>query len=741
MKKRINYIFGFFILLTLIVTCKAYKDSFERDSTGKIVVNPNPSPEPVSAEESMKLMAMQKGYHLELVASEPMVSEPVAIVWDGNGRMFVAEMNTYMQDIDGTGQKMNTCKIKLLEDTNGDGAMDKATVYLDSLVLPRMMLCLDDRLLVNETFTNNIYSYRDTNNDGHADEKVIVYENNDGDSKNLEHQKSGLMWNLDNKIYVTVNKIRYSFENGKLIPEELHGNPIGQWGLGLDDYGRLFFSSAGGENPALGFQQNNFYGNLEFKNQLVGDFIEPWPIIATPDVQGGLKRLREDGTLNHFTASTGQTIYRGDALPEDLKGNYMVCEPVGRLIRRAIVKNTDGKITLENAYQQQEFIASADMNFRPVNMATGPDGCLYIVDMYHGIIQESNWTKEGSFLRPEILKKGLEKNVGRGRIYRVVHDKIKPNKTKPDLLDASSSKIVTYLNHPNGWWRENAQKLLVLRNDKSVVPELEMMLKTSNNHLSRIHALWALNGMHSLSKELLAATFKDDNAQVRKTAVWASENFMDNKSNAYILEKLDALKIDSSADVRLQLGLSLRFNESEKAKGIIDFMLEKYPDNEVLTTSVKTFENAKIAAEKRLAAEKLMSITEQKIISEGSSIYKTFCAACHGMDAKGIALGEKEFLAPILANNKTINEKDPQKAIKILLRGLTGPIDGKSYTANLMPSLVDNDDAYIAAVLSYVRSDFGNKARVVTPEEVAKIRKATANRTMPYTMEELEKKK
>ncbi|WP_220763810.1 c-type cytochrome [Flavobacterium sp. UMI-01] len=739
MKKRIKYILGFSVILTLIVTCKTYIPTFERDATGKIKVIPNPSPLPVSPEESMKLMAMQKGYRLELVASEPMVSEPVAIVWDGNGRMYVAEMNTYMQDVDGSGQKMNTCKIKLLEDTNADGKMDKATVYLDSLVLPRMILCLDDRLLVNETFTNNIYSYRDTNNDGHADEKVIVYENNDGDTKNLEHQKSGLMWNLDNRIYVTVNKVRYTFENGKLIPEQLHGNPQGQWGLGIDDYGRLYQSSAGGENPAFGFQHSNFYGNLEFKDQLVGDFKQPWPIIAADDVQGGAKRLRPDGTLNHFTASTGQTIYRGDALPAELKNNYFICEPVGRLIRRGVVKNTEGKLTMENAYNQQEFIASADMNFRPVNMATGPDGCLYIVDMYRGIIQESNWTREGSYLRPKILNKGLEKNVGRGRIYRVVYDKIKPSKVKPDMLDASSAKLVGYLNHPNGWWRENAQKLLVLRNDKSVVPQLEKMLKTSTNHLARIHALWTLSGMHSLSKELLVATFKDADPQVRKTAVWASENFMNAKTNDYIIQNLDALKTDSSADVRLQLALSLRFNENPKAQGIIQFMLQKYPTNEVMVASVKAYKDAIEAEKKRIEAEKLMNLQEQKLISEGANIYNTLCAACHGNDGKGILLGESELLAPMLAKNKTVSEKNPKNVIKILLHGLTGPIDGKSYTANLMPSLIENDDTYIASVLSYVRNNFGNKAKIITPEEVAKIRKATASRTQPYTKEELAK--
>ena len=152
------------------------------------------------------------------------------------------------------------------------------------------------------------------------------------------------------------------------------------------------------------------------------DFNAVWPIIATPDVQGGFQRLRADSTLNHFTASCGQEIFKGDHLPEDMRGDLLIAEPVGRLIRRAKVINRDGQIFLKSAYHQNEFLASTDMNFRPVNMATGPDGCLYIVDMYRGIIQESNWTREGSFLRPVIMRENLDKNFGRGRIYRLVYE-------------------------------------------------------------------------------------------------------------------------------------------------------------------------------------------------------------------------------------------------------------------------------------------------------------------------------
>src|SRR5690606_21900963 len=133
----------------------------------------------------------------------------------------------------------------------------------------------------------------------------------------------------------------------------------------------------------------------------------------------------------------------------------------------AIVTNEEGKIVISNAYKNSEFLASTDMNFRPVNTATGPDGCLYIADMYHGIIQEHVWTPPGSFIRPRILRMGLDKNIGRGRIYRLVHDGYKPG-MQPRLLEASGNELVAYLDHPNGWWRNEAQKLLVLRRDKSM---------------------------------------------------------------------------------------------------------------------------------------------------------------------------------------------------------------------------------------------------------------------------------
>lgn len=738
MKKNKRIVVGILVLSSFIYTCKITQNALKRDADGKIIVNTKPSPAYLSPEESMKTIHLQKGYHLELVASEPMIHEPVAIVWDGNGRMYVAEMNTYMQDVDGTGEMKAVCSVKRLEDTNGDGKMDKSVIFIDNLVLPRMILTLDDRLLVNETNSNNIYSYRDTSGDGVADEKKMVFNNDAINTGNLEHQKSGLIWNIDNKIYVTVENARYSYDNGQIKREFLPEGPGGQWGLTHDDYGRLYFSAAGSETPALSFQQNPAYGRLDFKDQFNDEFQAVWPIISTPDVQGGVSRLRPDSTLNHFTGCTGQSIFRGTALPADTKGDLFICEPVGRLIRRAKVTNTDGKVILTNAYNKEEFIASTDMNFRPVNSVTGPDGSLYIVDMYRGIIQEGNWTKPGSFLRSKIVPRGLDKNIGRGRIYRVVYDGIKPDKKRPQMLNQPSSELVGYLEHANGWWRDNAQKLLVVRADKSVVPALKTMATGSQNPIARIHALWTLNGLKSLDEQTLNQGLKDKDAAVRKAAVWICDDKL-REGNNNLLTALEPLKNDPSEDVRFQLALSLRYSKSDKAKTLLTEVLAINKTIPVLVESQKKYQSAIDAKAATEQNAKLMAEADRKLVTEGGLIFKQLCATCHGADGKGVSIGGKDMPAPPLASSKDVTG-DPQKLIKILLHGLSGPINTKTYP-DVMPALGFNTDDYIASVLSYIRNDMGNKASVIKPADVKKIRDQHASRTKPWTLTELESSK
>ncbi len=703
----------------------------------------NPSSAMLSPEESMSKISLPKGYHLELVASEPIIQEPVAIVWDGNGRMYIAEMRSYMQDIMGTGERLPTCRITRLEDTDGDGKMDKHSVYIDSLVLPRMMLPLDDRLLVNETYSYNILSYRDKNGDGKADEKVLVYKNDNTDDANLEHQKTGLVWNLDNWIYVTSNPIRYRYKNGMLQSDSLIGSTGGQWGLTHDNYGRMFFSSAGGEKAAVNFQENPVYGELDFKDQRDENFDEVWPIVATPDVQGGQARLRIDSTLNHFTASCGQSIFRGDRLPASMQGDLFICEPVGRLIRRAKVINRDGMTIVKNAYEKREFLASTDMNFRPINTYTGPDGCLYIVDMYHGIIQESAWTQPDSYIYPQIKRKKLDENLNRGRIYRLVHDNFKPGPT-PKLLDATNEELVGYLSHPNGWWRDNAQKLLVIRGDKSVVPSLHKILtnehawidnltfwKTKPNALSRLHALWTLEGLNAINKEVIIAASTDEDPEIRKAAIRLSERYL-SEYNSSLLSMITGMKSDKDIGVRIQVALSLRYSNHRSAPILLKEMLLKDSSNKFMAKAVSRslLKADESLVELRKSTEG-MSVKDKDLVFEGANNFRQLCATCHGIDGKGVP----SKLAPPLAGSARF-QGDKSVLINILLHGLKGPIDNMKYP-DVMPAQNEHTDIYIASVLSYVGNSFGNKMPVIHSGEVKEIREKTVDRKTSWTLHEL----
>jgi mono/diheme cytochrome c family protein len=403
------------------------------------------------------------------------------------------------------------------------------------------------------------------------------------------------------------------------------------------------------------------------------------------------------------------------------------------LIRRAKVTDNQGKITLQNAYDKQEFLASSDMNFRPVNTVTGPDGCMYIVDMYHGIIQESEWTKADSYLRPQILRLGLDKNVGRGRIFRVVYDGMKPSKARPHMLEESGAQLVTYLSSSNGWWRDNAQKLLVLRGDKSVVPALKAMALTSPNQLARIHALWTLNGLGEMDAATFSGALKDADAQVRKATVWIGEDFMKKNENA--INVLSGLRDDPSADVRLQLMLTMRFVNTDKSKALIAYIINHHPGDPVLAYSQKSYDDEIKALADQQKREAMMHELERNLVVQGAVIFKQLCATCHGADAKGIRIGGKDIPAPVLAGNIDVNA-GKEKLIKILLYGLHGPIRGKTYP-DVMPALGNNDNNYIASVLSYIRSDFGNKAPVVYPADVEKIRQETKGRTESWTIDEL----
>ncbi|MDO1447742.1 HEAT repeat domain-containing protein [Rhodocytophaga aerolata] len=710
------------------------------------IVSQQPNTTPLPPQESLKTFRLPKGYRLEVVASEPMISEPVALAWDGNGRMYVAQLETYMQTVDAKDQNEPRSRIMLLEDTDNDGRMDKSSVFLDKLLSPRMMLCIGNELLVNETNTFDIYAYKDSNGDGKADQKRPVFQTENKAYGNVEHQRSGLDWNLDNWIYVTTDPVRFRYKQGRLMSDSLVSGSNGQWGLTHDNYGRLFFSRAASGMAATGFHLNPAYGQLDFDDAYDSTFHQVWPVIKTPDVNGGPKTLRADSTLKSFTSVCGQSVFRGDRLPQTMVGDYLAAEPVGRFIRRAKITNEAGKKMLTNAYQQDEFISSTDMNFRPVNTYSGPDGCLYIVDMYRGIIQESTWAQPGSYLYDQIMTKGLEKNIKNGRIYRLVYEGIAPG-PKPQMLNESTAKLVTYLDHPNGWWRDNAQKEIILRGDKSVVPALRQIslgekgpLSTKPSFLARLHALWTLEGLDATDKQLLVNILNDPDAQLRKAAIRISEPYL-KQNDRELVEKLISMAEEQDTDVRMQLVVSLYSQGQKKTKSLADSMLSNSSDDQrmaAIQTSLQKNEEAKKYGVNLVA----LKDADRRMVMKGAAIFQTLCASCHGSEGQGLSTN---IAPPLVSKFKLIEQKE--SVIKILLHGLKGPVDGKTYP-DIMPPMGANDDEWIASVLNYVRYDLCMRSFpkmsqgyidwvLIKPEGVKKIREQHAGRKEPWTWDEL----
>lgn len=704
----------------ILALALSLSSAFAQDS---LEFPPKPPVHALTAEEELQTFQLPPGYHMELVLAEPDITEPVCMAFDGNGRLYVAEMTSYMKDIDGKDELVSSSRVSVHWSSKDDGKYDQHRVFADKLKLPRLLLPLADGVLIGETDTNDIHLYKDTNGDGVSDEKKPVYVAGPRGG-NLEHQPSGLTWANDNWLYTAVNNYRLRWKDGQLIKQDISGNG-GQWGGTQDDEGKFWVVNAGGERGPLNFQNHILYGQSQARAQFEPGFEIVWPAMGLRDYQGGPGKSRDDDTLNHFTATCGGEIYRGDQLPAELKGDLFFGEPVGRLVRRTKIEVADGITILHNPYPQSEFLRSTDACFRPVDMKTAPDGTLFICDMYRGIIQEGNWTKEGSYLRKVILQHSMDKIIDRGRIWRLVHDTTKPVPA-PKLLEASPVQLVETLAHPNGWHRDTAQKLLVLKQDKSVVPMLVTMAQKHESPLARLHALWTLEGLNTLTSDHIRAALKDASPQVRKAAIRASESLTDES----LVADVTALTKDSDPSVIIQALLTAKQMKWKDNAKLINLT--------ALTSASKGVkEMAGQMLNSQLSFPREFSNAQKDQMRRGQAIYQELCFTCHGLDGKGTfidGLPPGMTLAPALSGSKTAVQSD--FILRVLLHGLTGPVNGKTYQAQMIP-MANNTDEWIADIASYVRKSFGNSGRFIEKAEVAKLRKEHAARMTPWTMEEL----
>ena len=612
-------------LLYLSILLQSFLSSIQGEPNRKAIQKPNTAP--LNPSDSMKLINLPEGFSLELVASEPQISEPVALTWDGNGKMYVVEMRGYMQSIDGAGAKDPVGRVSLFEDTNGDGHFDKHSVFLDGLVEPRAVLYIGNGLLVGEP--SDLWYCRDTDGDGKSDTKDKVYDQFSLRESNVEHKANGLILGIDNWVYVSQHGRRYQFQGGEFRHEKVPR--VGQWGLARNDEGRFLFSS--NSVPAMGLFIPPEYlvsGKNKGPEKLItgavlksGNYNEVWPSMKTTDLQSGLGASRtSDGTLRSFTAACGQSFFRADGLGEDVNGDYFICEPVGRLIRRSKVKYLDsGHLELLNPYEDSigEFITSNDGNFRPVNTYTGPDGCLYVVDMYRGVIQEKSFMTP--YLKQEILKSKYDKNIGRGRIYRIKRDDFSPGK-KPDLLDAAPEDLVTYLKHSNGWWRDMAQSIIVNRRLFKLVPLLNKIVMNDSDPLARLHALWTLRGLSKLEKKVASAALKDADERI----VSASLHAINWSPSEY--PHIENIINEASPIVIAHIILAVGQNKSQENDRLILKCISRFPMNERVLRSVLAVtskEHLKSYRDKIISNPVFQGDTKTTKAGEWLKRWDTFC--------------------------------------------------------------------------------------------------------------------
>ncbi|WP_118193953.1 DUF7133 domain-containing protein [Albibacterium indicum] len=712
-------------------------------------------------EEAIRAMVVEEGFEVKLVASEPLISSPVAMNFDSKGRIWVVEMNNYMPDADGTGEEEAGGKIVILEDTNQDLKMDSRTVFLDSLVLPRALCLVGGGILVAEP---PYLWYYQIENDKPINKQLIDSAYTEGG--NVEAQSNGLYRAMDNWIYSSGSQKRYRKVGEEWLTDTTHLR--GQWGISQDDQGRLYYNN-NSQNilgdfflPSLGAANPDQRTVSGFNERIVPDK-RVFPIRPTPGVNRGYQDnvLDDSLRLRTFTAASGPIIYRGDLFKDSYYQNAFVGEPAANLIKRNILKKDGFTIHGEPAYEGKEFLASYDERFRPVTLYNGPDGALYIVDMYRGIIQHKLFLTD--YLRSEIDKRDLDQPINLGRIYKVIPKDADINTVE---FPENPKQLAQLLSHKNGWVRDQAQQIIIDKNYKELAPALRDNLRNKKNSILATHSLWTLEGLGELQTVDIRELLNSSERELKIQALTAMSSILDeNNVNDFaeifsnIIQTQDSI---SATYLAFQLG-HIRSVQPKLAQQLREDLTETFPQNRFILDAiistlsgreksiydnlgetkkdtsllfVKKLENILATIESNKANRDINLL--RKKYSRGVSIFRSTCQPCHGADGNGI-----ESLAPPLNNSDWV-QGNKERLIAIVLYGLRGPITvaGKSYDhiGGEMPGIgtnIDIVDEDISQLLSFIRQNWNNDAPEISREEVIKIRKKYKDRQEAFTQDEL----
>jgi putative membrane-bound dehydrogenase-like protein len=565
---------------------------------------------PLSPEESMKKLQVAEGFTVELFASEPHVFDPVALEFDAQGDAYVLEMPDYPYEVElGKGHG----RIRLLKDTDGDGKIDKSIIFAENITEGTSMLFWKGGVIV--TAAPHILYLKDTNGDGKSDTSEILFSG--FFQNNSEAQITSLKLGVDNWIYANNHG-----QNGKVSSTQLSGMPpldvkgadfrfrldrnvfeletgSGQFGQTMDDWGHRFFTenSIHVQQSIIPWRYTHRHAYLpisKFSASITDHeehtFQETKPPYWRAERSARRNKSFKEANLNRieyaedrFSGSTGSTIYHGDAMPKEFYGNIFTGDVSGNLVHRDILSPSETSPVMvakrAESEKTKEFISSTDPWFRPITFSVGPDGYLYMLDYYRQHI-------ETPVSIPDDLKADMDFMAGSdmGRIYRVKPANTPYKNVQVNLHAASSIQLLTYLSYENGWYRTHAHRLLLERQDKSVVKEAKLLFNKSKDPRTRLHLLYVLEGLNALDMAVIKKGLQDSSPDVRENALMLAERYSE------LMPTMLKMVNDSSPRVKLQALLSLGQFKNQKITAAFSKLIQSQGQNEWLRLAVLSSE-------------------------------------------------------------------------------------------------------------------------------------------------------
>ncbi len=559
---------------------------------GRSVKSPsrNELPGGMTPQQSLRAIRVPPGFKVELTACEPLVQDPIALDWAADGKLWVVEMGDYPLGIDGKGKPGGV--VRLLVDSNGDGVYDKATTFLDGLPFPTGVMPWRNGVLVASA--PDIFYAEDRDGDGKADHRETLFTG--FGQGNQQHRLNGFDLGLDGwvygangdsggtirsiktgkTVYIQGRDFRFRPDTGEFEAES--GQT--QYGRHRDDWGNWF----GCNNPSWGWhfvlgesdlKRNPNYAAPDPRQQLEPD-TRLYPISRT------LERFNDPGAAGHVTSANSPTPYRDELFGASFATSLFVSEPVHNLVHRMILEPKGPTYRGVRAPQEtrSEFLASSDNWFRPTQLKTGPDGALWVVDMYRAVIEHPEWI-------PAAVQKRIDLRAGsqEGRIYRVFPADRQPRPI-PRLDRLDTSGLVAALDSPSGWQRDTAERLLLHAHDRSAIEPLRQLTRSTKRPQTRLQAVWTLVLLDGLDEATALIALGDAHPLVRRGVIEAGEGLL-KTAPRFASEVLGAVN-DGDARVRLQLALSLGNWDDARAGAALARVLRHDPYDPWIRAAVLT---------------------------------------------------------------------------------------------------------------------------------------------------------